>query len=102
MVSTGWTSSQFATEESKENNESFTVQVMGNPSTSYFTLKLQSSNQAPVQIKVTDASGRMVEVRANNNANSTVQIGHDFKPGIYYAELQQGSSRKTVQLMKLR
>ncbi len=102
VVSTGWTSSQFATEESKENNESFTVQVMGNPSTSYFTLKLQSSNQAPVQIKVTDASGRMVEVRANNNANSTVQIGHDFKPGIYYAELQQGSSRKTVQLMKLR
>lgn len=102
VVSSGWTSSQFTTAENKTTDESFTVQVIGNPSTSYFTLKLQSSSQAAVQIRVTDATGRMVEAKANNNANSTVQIGHDFKPGIYYAELLQGSSRKVVQLMKLR
>ncbi len=102
VVSSGWTSSQFATEENKASEEEFTVKVIGNPSTNYFTLQLQSSSQAPVQIRVTDATGRMVEAKANNNANSTVQIGHEFKPGIYYAELQQGSSRKVVQLMKLR
>jgi hypothetical protein len=102
VVSNGWTSSQFITEENKANEEVFTVKVIGNPSTSYFTLQLQSSSQAPVQIRVTDATGRMVEAKANNNANSTVQIGHEFKPGIYYAELLQGSSRKVVQLMKLR
>ena len=83
VVSSGWTSSQFTTAENKTTDESFTVQVIGNPSTSYFTLKLQSSSQAAVQIRVTDATGRTVEAKANNNANSTVQIGHNFKPGIY-------------------
>lgn len=101
-VSSGWTSSQFTTTEQTENTEGFEVKVIGNPSTNYFTLQLQSSNQTPVQIRVTDATGRVVEAKANNNANSTVQIGHAFKPGVYYAELQQGANRKVVQLMKLR
>ena len=100
VASNGWISSQFIGEESKT-AESFTVQVIGNPSTTYFTLRLQSNNEMPVQIRVTDAAGRMVEAKANNHANSTVQIGQNFRPGIYYAELQQGSSRKVVQLIKL-
>lgn len=102
VVSNAWTSSQFITDDDKTTAEDFTVQVIGNPSTSYFILKLQSRSSLPVQIRVMDAVGRMVETKANNNANSTVQMGHDFKPGVYYAELQQGSSRKVVQLMKVR
>ena len=102
VVSSGWNSSQFVTEENKSTDEGFTVQVIGNPSTSYFTLKLQSNINIPVQIRVMDATGKMVEAKANNNANSTVQIGHDFRSGIYYAELLQGNNRKVVQLIKMR
>ena len=101
VVSNGWNSSQFVTEENKSMDEGFTVQVIGNPSTSHFTLKLQSNISVPVQIRVTDATGKMIEAKANNNANSTVQIGHDFRPGVYYAELLQGNNRKVVQLMKM-
>ncbi len=103
LVSNAWSSSQFITENETSKHDDFTVQVIGNPSTSYFILKLQSrSSSLPVQIRVMDAAGRMVEAKANNNANSTVQVGHNFQPGIYYAEVQQGSSRKVVQLMKMR
>lgn len=102
IVSNGWTSSQFATEENTTDDENFTVKVIGNPSTSYFTLQLQSSSNIPVQIRIADAAGKMVASKANNNANSTVQIGHDLKPGIYYAELLQGNNRKVIQLMKMR
>jgi|GEM_PF-1896409 len=102
VVSSGLTSSAIAIEQGGTMSESFSVQVLGNPSTNYFTLKLQSNINLPVQIRIMDATGRMVEAKANNNANSTVQVGHDFKPGIYFAELQQGNTRKLIQLMKMR
>ncbi len=102
VVSSGEDFPQFTTEKNKTTDEGFTVKVFGNPSTSYFTLQLQSSNHTPVQIRITDVTGKMVEAKANNNANSTIHVGHDFRSGIYYAELQQGMSRKVVQLVKLR
>lgn len=101
-VSNGWTTSQFATEEDKKKVEPFTVQVIGNPSTSFFTLKLQSQRTQAIQLRVTDATGRMVDSRANNQPNSTIQIGHNYAPGTYFIELMQGADRKVVQLMKIR
>lgn len=79
-----------------------TVTVMPNPSATVFTLKLQSKNTAPVQLRITDASGRAVESKANLNANSTVQVGSNYLTGTYYAEFIQGNQRKVVQLIKVR
>ena len=101
-VSNGWTSIQFASEEEMNQDDPFTVQVIGNPSTSFFTLKLQSQRSQTIQLRVTDATGRMVDSRANHQPNSTVQIGHQYAPGTYFVELTQGADRKVVQLMKIR
>ncbi len=78
------------------------VIVMPNPSATIFTLKLQSKNNAPIQLRITDATGRAVESRANLGANSTVQVGGNFVSGTYYAEFTQGNQRKVVQLIKVR
>ncbi|HCL04788.1 MAG TPA: hypothetical protein DHW64_01970 [Chitinophagaceae bacterium] len=78
------------------------VTVMPNPSATVFTLKLQSKNNAPVQLRITDATGRAMESRANLGANSTVQVGSNFISGTYYAEFTQGNQRKVVQLIKVR
>lgn len=101
-VSNGWTSSQFVTEEDQKQDEPFTVQVIGNPTTSFFTLKVQSQRSQAIQLRVTDATGRMVDSRANNQPNSTIQIGHNYAPGTYFVEVMQGADRKVVQLMKIR
>lgn len=101
-VSNAWTSTQLTTEEAMKQDDPFTVQVIGNPSTSFFTLKLQSQRTQTIQLRVTDATGRMVDSRANNQPNSTVQIGHQYAPGTYFVELTQGADRKVVQLMKIR
>ncbi|MDZ4071811.1 MAG: T9SS type A sorting domain-containing protein [Sediminibacterium sp.] len=101
-VSNGFTSIQFTSDEEKKKENPFTVQVIGNPSTSFFTLKLQSQRSQTIQLRVTDATGRMVDSRANNQPNSTVQIGHQYAPGTYFVELTQGTDRKVVQLMKIR
>jgi hypothetical protein len=75
---------------------------MPNPSTTYFTLKLESKYQTPVEMRVMDGSGRVVDSRSKIGANSTFQIGHNYSSGTYYAELIQGTQRKVVQLIKAR
>ncbi len=82
--------------------EELKVTVMPNPSTTYFTLKLESKYDAPVTLRVVDASGRVVDSRAKIGSNSTIQIGHNYHAGNYFAELVQGSRRKTIQLIKVR
>lgn len=85
-----------------EITDDLAVTVMGNPSRSMFTVKIQSKHNQPVQIRVFDMYGRAVESRANQNANSTVQFGHNLGNGTYYAEFTQGSRRKVVQLIKVK
>jgi sugar lactone lactonase YvrE len=80
--------------------EELKVTVMPNPSTTYFTLKLESRYETPVTMRVMDSRGRVVDAKSKIGANSTIQIGHNYAGGIYYAELIQGAQRKVVQLMK--
>ncbi|MFN3299474.1 MAG: HYR domain-containing protein, partial [Sediminibacterium sp.] len=78
------------------------VTVMPNPSTTYFTLKLVSKSDLPVNIKVVDAAGRLVEGKAKLAANSTLQLGHNYATGNHFAEFIQGNQRKVVQLIKIK
>ncbi|TDO23584.1 PKD domain-containing protein, partial [Sediminibacterium goheungense] len=78
------------------------VQVMGNPSYNYFIVRVRSKETAPVQVKVVDMYGRTVEAKANQQANSTLQIGEQYQTGTYFAEFRQGTRRKVVQLIKLK
>jgi hypothetical protein len=81
-------------------DEELKVTVMPNPSTTYFTLKLESKYETPVSLRVMDGRGRVIDARSKLGANSTVQIGHHYSNGTYYAELVQGASSKVVQLIK--
>jgi hypothetical protein len=93
-----------ATVESKEagvsTEEELKITVMPNPSTTYFTLKLESKYATPVNMRVMDGRGRVVDAKSQIGSNSTIQIGHNYSSGTYYAELIQGTQRKVVQLIK--
>lgn len=82
--------------------EELKITVMPNPSTTYFTLRLESKNQTPVELRVMDASGRVVDARSKLGANSSIQVGHNYSSGIYYAEFIQGAQRKVIRLIKSR
>lgn len=94
--------SQKLSQEQANTSEGLTVTVLPNPSSHYFTLKLSSKYQAPIQLRITDATGRSLESRTNLHSNSTVQVGHRLYPGTYFAELIQGTERKVVQLIKIK
>ena len=81
-------------------DEELKVTVMPNPSTTSFTLKLESKYETPVNMRVMDGNGRVVDARTKIGSNSTFQIGHNYSSGTYYAEMIQGTKRKVVQLIK--
>jgi hypothetical protein len=67
----------------------------------HFTIQLEpngSSNK--IAMTVTDAFGRVIESRANVGAVNTLQIGQNYRPGVYNIELVQGTDRVTLRLVK--
>ena len=62
--------------------------------------KIESKFETPVSLRVMDGTGRVVDAKSKIGANSTIQIGHNYSSGTYYAELIQGGQRKVVQLIK--
>ncbi len=81
--------------------EELKVTVMPNPSTTFFTLKIESRYTTPVELRVMDGRGRVIDAKSKLGSNSTIQIGNNYSSGTYYAELIQGTQRKVVQLVKI-
>ena len=73
---------------------------MSNPSTDKFILVVSGGSKVPVLLRVSDASGRVIVIR-QNQVGEIIQLGSNFKPGIYIAEVIQGTVRKQVRLIKL-
>ncbi len=45
-----------------------------------------------------DQLGRIVEVRKNVNANSSLKIGDGYKPGMYFVELLQDNEKAILNI----
>jgi len=79
----------------------FTLNAYPNPTQSAFTIKLESSvTTEKVRLRVYDLSGRTVQVMNGLSANQTIQVGVDYRPGVYFIEMIQGTQRKQLKLIK--
>jgi hypothetical protein len=61
---------------------------------------VQSKQQSPVTIKVTDAQGKVLTVINKVVVGSAIPVGGNYSSGIYFAEIIQGTERKVVRLVK--
>ena len=82
------------------NSDDLKVTVMPNPTTSHFTIKIESKDAAPVNVVVLDVSGKRIETKYKLNSNCTFEIGQYYIDGYYYAEVLQGTKRRVVKLIK--
>jgi hypothetical protein len=85
---------------SEKTIDKFSLAARPNPSSHYFTLDIKSGNARGISIRVLDAVGRLLTIRSNVPPNSTVLIGHNYRPGIYYVEAFQGKEKLTIRLVK--
>jgi hypothetical protein len=76
------------------------VEAFPNPASTYFTLRIKSSSDKAVQLRIVDGVGRVVEVRQGIASNATVPVGRTYRPGVYVAEVLQEGKRATVKLIK--
>ncbi|HEX7904050.1 MAG TPA: choice-of-anchor J domain-containing protein [Chitinophagaceae bacterium] len=88
------------------NSEEYTtgklaLQVLPNPSASYFTITMQAKTDEKIRMKVTDALGRMIEQKQNLSANQSLTIGNNYTAGLYFVEITQGLEKVTLKLVKL-
>jgi len=78
------------------------VQVLPNPSSTYFSLIIKGNHESPVSIRVLDIFGRVVERYEKIGSKTVLKLGHKLGNGSYFAEVIQGSERKVVKLIKAR
>jgi|GEM_PF-3582242 len=76
------------------------VSISPNPSAGHFILVNKSSNVQSLSVRISDAVGRVIEVKRGVPANASITFGHQYGPGIYYAEIMQGSEKVVVQLVR--
>ena len=76
------------------------VQAVPNPSQSVFTLITSGNGSEPLTLRILDAVGRQVELKRNQPATGTMQVGRHYRPGVYYAEVVQGKERVVLKLIK--
>jgi hypothetical protein len=80
----------------------FNLRALPNPSSSSFNLQLTSSNKVDkMSVRVTDITGRTVQVLHDLAPNQTLSIGAGYRPGLYMVELVQGNERIQIKLVKL-
>ncbi len=76
------------------------IAVTPNPSKGSFNIQLKGfDHNLPLQYRITDMSGRVLETRqqlVNNNLN----VGNALHAGMYLLEVTQGNMRQTVKLVK--
>ena len=76
----------------------FNVIAYPNPSSSKFTIDVQSSNKGTKNVQVYDMVGRLIENRQVNS--NSVEVGRNYASGVYNVIVNQGTKVKTLQVIK--
>ncbi len=88
-------------ESSILNLEAFKVIMTANPTSADFRIKVESSSNEMINIRVLDAVGRVMANMNGVHENSFQSFGRNYKAGNYFVEVVQGINRKTIKLVKL-
>ncbi|RYZ29255.1 MAG: T9SS type A sorting domain-containing protein, partial [Chitinophagaceae bacterium] len=80
--------------------KAFAVSGYPNPSRAAFNLQINGLTSETVSVKVTDATGRLVEQRTNLAANQVLSVGNTYKAGLYYIEVAQGAKKQQLKMVK--
>ena len=78
--------------------DEFNVIAYPNPSSSEFTIDVQSSSKGTTHVQVYDMVGRLIENRQVNS--NSVQVGSRLASGVYNVIVNQGSKVKTLRVIK--
>lgn len=76
------------------------ITIYPNPSRSYFTLDVNSTDNSDVILIMSDLTGRVVERIENFNSSSSIQFGEELPLGVYLMEVKVDNESRTMKLIK--
>ncbi len=77
----------------------FMTYIWPNPTEYDFYLQVESDSDNPIQVSVTDATGRVLSKYQTSN-NETISFGSNLMPGTYFVYVKQGSYSETIMVFK--
>ncbi len=84
----------------QDNLNELEVTAMPNPSQHHFILHIPVDNLNQLtNMQAFDAAGKPIENR--QNIQNTISVGENWKAGIYFVTILQGTKKKTIRLVKL-
>ena len=72
-----------------------------NPTTTNFSLRVESSSDELIDIRVFEATGKLMTTIEGVKNGSPVTFGDTYRGGIYFVKVMQGNNHKTVKVIKL-
>jgi len=79
----------------------FSISASPNPAAGSFRIAIQSNSLKAINLRITDLSGRTVEILRNSPSNGNILAGSKLRPGTYFVEGVQGSERKVIKIVKM-
>jgi poly(3-hydroxybutyrate) depolymerase len=79
----------------------YTANIYPNPSSSFFTLNVESSSGANIEIVVNDVFGRNI-LHAKKLSKRNFTFGENFVSGTYFVKVIEGNNSKTFKVVKAR
>jgi uncharacterized delta-60 repeat protein len=83
----------------EQGSATLNAKAFPNAFTQFTNLQWSGTGKA-VTIIITDIQGKLVEKRTGLASNGTIMTGHNFKPGVYFAEIVQGAEKRVLKLVK--
>jgi hypothetical protein len=80
--------------------EELQVNVLPNPSNSFFTVVIAGADRSLVNLRVFDINGQVVEKHEKISVNQTMRMGAGWRSGSYFIEVIQNGQRKYVKIIK--
>jgi hypothetical protein len=80
--------------------EGLQVKAFPNPASTYFTLHFKSNSTQAIKLRMVDNLGRIMDEKNGLSANSTLRVGHSYRPGVYFVQVMQGGKAVTLKLIK--
>jgi hypothetical protein len=79
----------------------FNVVAFPNPFTNDFKINIESTSSMPVEVKVYDMLGKLLEIQTVNSSEiSNIEIGSRYASGVYNVIVSQGENNKTLRMVK--
>jgi xyloglucan-specific exo-beta-1,4-glucanase len=83
----------------KRDEKEVSMEAYPNPSNDFFYVKINGDKSASHVLQLFDIVGQKIEEVNMPSGTSTISIGRNFSPGIYFLKLK-GTEQKTIKLIK--